>query len=307
MIAGLCLSWAGFALRAEAQGGAERPADVAAIRSASAAYREALSKGDVAAVRAAWTADGDIVDGRGNRILPQDAEALVEPAGDAGAERPEFRAGESRLRFLSDDVAVEDGTVDVVLPGTTIPVEGWFSALWVRRVEGWKLAGLRESENPVAPDAEMLDDLEWMVGEWALDAADGPDDAAPAPRPSMEMAVRWDAGRSFLVREAKGTGDDGTIEVHQRIGWDPLVRRIRSWTFSSDGSRGEATWFRDGMSWVAVNTVVLPGGRQQTTVNIYTPEGPDRFVWRTLPEATDTDEGTPTRATWTRISRGDER
>ena len=37
-------------------------ADVAAIRAAAAAYREALARADEEAIQAAWTADGDIVD-----------------------------------------------------------------------------------------------------------------------------------------------------------------------------------------------------------------------------------------------------
>jgi hypothetical protein len=49
------------AARAAGQPPAAAPAaDVAAIRSAAAAYREALARGDAAAIRAAWTADGDL-------------------------------------------------------------------------------------------------------------------------------------------------------------------------------------------------------------------------------------------------------
>ena len=41
-------------------------ADVTAIRAAATAYRAALAKGDAAAIKAAWTEDGDAVDGWGN-------------------------------------------------------------------------------------------------------------------------------------------------------------------------------------------------------------------------------------------------
>jgi len=287
--------------------------DVAAIRAAAAAYREALAKGDAASIRAAWTADGDIVDGWGNRLRPQDDNALT--GGPAAAEkpRPEFRVAETQVRFLTADVAVEDGTVDVVLPGMKTPIEGWFSALWVRSGNAWKLAGLRESERPVPADADMLADLDWMVGEWVLtvEGDGGKGAATDAASAASEMRVRWDAGRTFLVRDVRFPGaaadDEGGVEVHQRIGWDPLVRRIRGWSFSSDGSRGEATWFRDGDSWVVANTAVLPDGRQDTAVNVYSPDGRDRIVWRTLPEALDADEGRPTRATWVRKPQGVER
>jgi hypothetical protein len=277
---------------------------VEAIRVAATAYREAVAKGDDGAIRAAWTADGDIVDGWGNRFEAQAAGVLT--GGPAAGPRPEFRVGETRLRLISADVALEDGSVDVVLPGMTIPIEGWFSAIWVRRGDSWKLAGLRESERPVSTDGSMLADLEWMVGDWSL-IAEGADQKDPEV--AADMTIRWDAGHTFLIREARipnlAGGDDPPrmTDVYQRIGWDPLVRRIRSWSFASDGSRGEATWFRDGDSWIAMLTTILPDGRQQTTVNIYSYDGQERCVWRTLPEGLESDSGLPPRVTWIRKPR----
>lgn len=145
-IAGFGFEPAAFGLEIPPPGS---PADVAAIRAAAAAYREALANGDAAAIRAAWTADGDIVDGWGNRLSAQDPAAVV--GGPAEGPRPEFRLGESQIRFVAPDVAVEDGTVDAILPGMTNPIEGWFSAVWVRQEGGWKLTSLRESERPVSP------------------------------------------------------------------------------------------------------------------------------------------------------------
>ena len=288
------------------EGGPGKPADVAAIRAASAAYAEALARGDADAVKAAWTADGDVVDGWGNRSLPQ--EIVVEKA---AASRPAAARSETRIRFLSADVAIEDGSFDVLLPGTRTEVEGWFSALWVRRDEGWKLAGVRESERPVVADADMLEDLDWLVGDWVLDVdekaieeGDGRHDLPDATR----MSIRWDEGRAFLVRDvrvplAANDASAGFVDVHNRIGWDPVVRRVRSWGFSSDGSRSEATLFRDGDSWVAVQTVFLPDGRQESTTNVYSPDGPDRCVWRIMPDAFDADAGRPTRAVWVRQAK----
>jgi hypothetical protein len=298
------------AARAQPGGDAGAAADVAAIRAAATAYREALAAGDAEAVKRAWTADGDIVDGWGNRLRPQDMAALDGGEADRGEPRPEFRTSETSLRFLTADVAVEDGTVDVVLPGMKTPIEGWFSALWVRSGASWKLAGLRESERPVAAGADMLEDLDWLVGDWV--AEPGGDDEAAGADAAAEMSVRWDAGRMFLVRDFRvpAVADDGTagvIEVHQRIGWDAVVRRIRSWTFSSDGSRAESTWFRDGDSWIEARTGILPDGRQDSALNIYSYDGRDRCVWRVMPDADALEAGPPSRATWVRRAEDTER
>lgn len=281
---------------------AEPPAaDVAAIRAAAAAYREALARNDVAVIRRAWTADGDVVDGWGNLLAVGDVVAAVgQPDGDA---RPQPRPGETRLRFITPDVAVEDGGMDVIIPGMKTPLVGWFSAIWARRDGEWKLAGIREAEHPAAALADTLDDLEWMVGDWVLALEGG--DAAGAP-PTITMTVRWDAARMFLLRDVRQAPSapeaDGApvVQVQQRIGWDPLVGRIRSWSFATDGSRAEATWFRDGTSWVVRGTTIQPDGTQTTSVNIYTPDGQDRCVWRTMEDPLESSVGLLTRATWIR-------
>lgn len=284
--------------------GAPAAADVAAIRAAAAAYRAALAAGDAAAIRRAWSADGDVVDGWGNLLSAADVAA----AGTApdGRPRPEIRAGETRLRFVTADVAIEDGFVDAVVPGTAAPLEGWFAAIWVRQGGEWKLAGVREAERAPAAGADALDDLDWMVGEWTLVPDEG---VAKETVPGMQMSARWDAGRRFLVRDVRLTApaaaaEKVAVEVQQRIGWDPLVGRIRSWSFSSDGTRSEATWFRDGSSWIARTTATQPDGDQKTVVHIYSYDGRERCQWRTMQDPFASDDGTPVRATWVRTAKG---
>jgi hypothetical protein len=311
LVAGILAVWSPASLPALAADGPEavrtgggEPADAAAIRAAAAAYRTALEKGDAAAIRRAWTADGDIVDGWGN-LLPA-ADVTNGDGKPAGAVRPEIRVGETRLRFITPDVALEDGSVDVVLPGTATPLEGWFSAVWVKQDGAWKLAGIREAERPTPSSADMIADLEWMVGDWVLVPDDG---VAKETVPAMEMSVRWDAGRMFLIRDvrlqvpAAGT-DPVTVDVQQRIGWDPLVGRIRSWSFSSDGTRSEATWFRDGSSWLTKGTAIRADGTQMTTVTIYSYDNQDRCRWRTIQDPFASDERMPVRATWVRQPKG---
>lgn len=279
-------------------------ADVAAIRAAATAYRGALAKGDAAAIRGAWADGGDVVDGWGNLLSAADvAEA---GGGPAGAPRPEIRAGETRVRLVTPDVAIEDGFVDVVIPGTTTPLEGWFSAIWVKQGAAWKLAGIREAERPPVPGPDTLGDLDWMVGEWTLVPDEG---VAKDATPAMEMSVRWDAGRRFLVRDVRlqspAAAEKATVELQQRIGWDPIVGRIRSWSFASDGTRSEATWFRDGGSWVSRTTTTPPDGIQSTTLHVYTYDGKDRCQWRTVQEPFEADvRGAPVRATWVRKPKG---
>ena len=98
--------------RATAVADATPPAVVEAIRAAATAYREAVSKGDADAIRSAWTADGDIVDGWGNRFEAQ-ASGVLTGSPTAGP-RPEFHVSETRLRLISADVALEPTDQDAV-------------------------------------------------------------------------------------------------------------------------------------------------------------------------------------------------
>jgi len=256
-----------------------RAADVAAIRTAARAYIEALERGDAQALASFWTADGDIVDAGGSVFLGREAAALEKPAGGEPGPRPSIRIAETSLRFISDDVAVEDGTVEIAPPAGP-PLEGRFTAVWLRSGDGWKLAALREARGDEPEGVESLADLEWMVGDWVV----VDDHAAAGAHAPIEVSTRWDEGHAFLVREVTiHTGGDDPLRITQRIGWDPLTRTIHSWVFGSDGSHGEATWTRDGGSWVAQSRSVMPDGRQTTSLNIYTYDGKDRCAWRSVP------------------------
>jgi len=276
---------AGVAFASPGVGAADTKQDADAIRAASAAYKQALERGDGKALAAIWTPDGDIIDAAGNVLKGRQTVEVLEPmpADAAKGGTPTFRITETSLRFLAPDVAIEDGSVEVVLPGTSAVEKGRFSAIWVRQDAAWKLSVLREARGTAPAGAETLADLAWMVGDWTV-----ADDAEKtAGKPTIEMSVRWNPTKTFLLRDMKiappGAAADAAIHVTQRIGWDPLSRSIRSWVFSSDGGHGEAVWSRDDGSWVARTTAVLPDGTQTSSLNIYSYDGKDRCVWRSLP------------------------
>lgn len=266
----------------------QQRADEEAVRATARAYLEALERGDARGLAAMWTPDGDIVDDDG-RVM-NGRETVAATATVDAAARPAFELRETSLRFLSADVAVEDGEVKVTPPGSTAVHTGHFTALWVRQAGAWKLAGLRESRIDAAA-APKLADLEWMVGEWTVvdePAGRRPAAAGASDQPTMEVSVRWDEGRTFLLREMKVVrktpgGQTAAAHITQRIGWDPLSRQLRSWSFGSDGSYAESTWNREGDTWIARAMAVMPDGSQTSTLNLYTYDGVDRCTWRSLP------------------------
>ena len=70
------------------------------------------------------------------------------------------------------------------------------------------------------------------------------------------------------------------MNVSQRIGWDPLAKRIRSWVFDSEGGYGESVWARNGDTWIIKATGVRSDGTIASATNMLVPGGTSGYVWR---------------------------
>lgn len=251
-----------------------------AILAASDAYQAAMDAGDGPALAAMWTPDGDIVDAFGNVSNGREAvRGMLPESQRAGG--LEFVLHETSLRFLTDEVALEDGTVEIRVPGAAVPLSGRFTAAWIKTADGWRISALREAKLEGPGGAETLADLDWMVGEWSVkNNAASPKSAQPL----IEVSGRWNSTKTFLIRDVR-VSREGRVVLHvtQRIGWDPLHRELRGWIFSSDGSHGEAVWSRDGDTWLAKTTAVSPDGSQHSALNVYTYDGKETCHWRSFP------------------------
>ncbi len=247
-----------------------------AIRSAAAKYIEALAAGDSQVMLGMWADGGDVVDPLGNArlasdVIPEVAAARIEAAGNGQANATPPKLIDNSIRFITDDVAIEDGRVEANGPGGTAR-QGRFTAIWVKQGDQWKLASLREVQLQGQPGA-MLDGLDWMAGNWLGETGGA----------KFEVSARWNEKHTFLIRDLTVTVDGKTIvNGQQRIGIDPASGQIRSWMHDHDGGHGEGVWTQHGDTWVVQASGVTPDGRRTTGTNIYKPEGPDKFLWKSL-------------------------
>jgi len=256
---------------------ADRAADEAEIRRTAKDYLAALARGDRQALAGFWTADGDIMDESGRVITAAEATANVPAAVPNGAAPlgPVVELSNTRIRFLTADVALEDGTSR--LAGAAGP-EGRFSAVWVKQQGKWRLASLREARIAAPSIPERLSDLDWLEGNWQGTTADG----------LVEITAAWNPTHTFLLRDINLVRD-GQVVFHgaQRIGWDPITRSIRSWVFDTDGGHGEGVWSKSGDGWVVEATGVLGDGRQTRSTTLYEPRDKDHFLWKTIAARSD--------------------
>jgi hypothetical protein len=199
---------------------------------------------------------------------------LVAEVDTAAGSPPEVKVTASDIRFLTADVALEDGASEVVWRATqhAPPDRGHYHALWVREDGRWRLASL--CEVPLAPPAHpTLADLSWMVGIWTAE-----DDGA-----TIELTARSNATGTFLLRDLRVLRSGNVVRAaSQRIGVDPLTRKLKSWTFDSDGGYNEAAWTQEGKSWIAQSTGVLADGRQTAATTIITFDGQDSFTRKSV-------------------------
>jgi hypothetical protein len=98
---------------------------------------------------------------------------------------------------------------------------------------------------------------------------------------TARVSFAWAEGQNFLVSTFTTTFKNVALGGGtQWIGWDPLARRIRTWTFENNGGFGEGTWARDGDKWVSKATAVLRDGKKLTATNILTRRDADTLSWQ---------------------------
>jgi hypothetical protein len=129
-----------------------------------------------------------------------------------------------------------------------------------------------------APVTSPLEELDWMVGQWVDQGEES----------TITTKCSWTNNRKFLTRSFSVTIDGRVgLEGTQFIGWDPIAKRIRSWTFDSEGGFGEGRWIRDGNRWLVKMSFVLGGGERASALNVITYVDQDTLRWQSIDREVD--------------------
>lgn len=259
---------------ADAPAKADRSRDEAAILKSIASYVEAYNKGDAKAVATHWSDSGEWTSPSGERRVGLAAieAGLREMFADRAGSTIEVL--EPSVRLLSDDAAVERGTVIVRTPDEQ-PERSTYVAVHVKRGSDWKLDSVYEtaSAEESASASSPLEDLAKLVGQWSDSDADS----------DVGADIFWLKNKSFLNYSfhVSVPGSDD-LEGTQVVGWDPATESIRSWMFDSDGGRGEGVWTKNRDGWTVKLQQTLPDGQRALSTNIYTFVDDDTLLWRSI-------------------------
>ena len=246
-----------------------RSEDEKAIRAADDAFVADYNKADSKALAARFTEDAEVAEVEGDHYQGRD---LIEgrlASTFAASPGVKIELAIDAIRFVSPDVAKEEGRSRVT-PATGAPESRRYTVIYVKRDGRWLISSVREELDPLVRPHDRLKDLEWMVGDWVDEGSDS----------VVRLVCRWSEDENFLTRKftVRQQGKP-VMTVHQRIGWDPLARQIRSWEFDSEGGFGEGKWSRADQRWVIKHEGVRPEGTTASATNIMTQVRSDLIRW----------------------------
>ncbi len=254
-----------------AQVSADNSPEKTAIAANDRAYEAAYAKADAKALAdffaddAQYTADdGHTYDGR----------AAIEKS---IKETFEARKGTrlainlESVRVLSPDVVMEKGSTTVTAKnGETSGAQ--YAAFYVKKDGQWKISQLIETPLGDPSPHDQLSELAWLVGDW--------EEADKSDNLTVRSQYVWARGDNFITHNVTvKRGDETTLEGWQVIGWDPVERCIRSWTFDDEGGFSQGHWTRQGQRWLVRETGVTPDGSRTGAEISLTKVGDDRFTW----------------------------
>ena len=253
--------------------------DKAAIQKNAEAFVEAFHKGDAKALAAFWTPDGDYTTLTGKHMKGR--EEIEKAFEEFFKQNKDLKLGidSESLRFVTPDVAVEDGTTAVVSADGGPPSRARYTIVHVKKDGQWAMSSVRDAAYAPATNQANLHALEWIIGDWVDDAEKGE---------IARVSFEWSENQGFIVSTFATTFKNVTLGGGtQWIGWDPVGKNIRSWTFDSNGGFGEGSWTKDGDKWVVKSNSVLPDGKKVTATSIVKQVDADTVTWQSTDRTLD--------------------
>ncbi|MGI9456767.1 MAG: YybH family protein [Aeoliella sp.] len=244
--------------------------DQSQIEQAAVQFVDAYNKGDAKAVTALFTDDAELLERTGERFVGREEIAAAFEGMFQQNSAAKISVAVDSIRFVTPNVAVEEGQTTWFPDGLTPTVESTYRVAHVKRDGKWLMAGVRTIEDQVLTPYESLRELEWMLGDWVDEGSD-----------SLVMTnVRWAPNRAFLLRDfTVKSGGQTVLDGTQRIGWDARNHQFRSWVFDSEGGYVEGLWTQVGNGYVIRSSGYLQDGTAVSGTTRLDREGDDRISW----------------------------
>ena len=173
-------------------------------------------------------------------------------------------------RAIGDKLVVEEGVRRITADQGGAAAQMRYAAVRTKEGDRWPIASYREfSDDPLPTPAEMLAPLDWLVGEWVDQSPEG----------TTQISYQWSEDGNFLIGDYNlSVGGLANSRSTQRIGWDPVESKLRSWTFDSDGGFSEGEWMAADDGWLVKSEATMPDGTTGSATISIRPSDQDHFM-----------------------------
>jgi uncharacterized protein (TIGR02246 family) len=248
-------------------------ADEQQIREAIVKFVEAYNAHEPDALLPLFYEDARYVTRDGTELRGRDE--LRQTFVEAAEENPKamISVAVDEIRFVSSDVAVEQGRSTFFPDGETASSENRYTVLHVKRDGKWRIQSTRIDREETLCNYEFLRPLEWLVGDWIDEGRDE----------VIEVSWQFAENKNFLIQEFQVVHENEILlKGTQRIGWDPQTEQLRCWIFDTEGGFAEGTWTQVDGQWICKSNGVLRDGTSASSTRVLTPIAPDRILWASI-------------------------
>ena len=173
---------------------------------------------------------------------------------------------------LVGPVAIEEGTRTMTGGKQGGEATIRYIAVYAKSDSGWRIASVRDfADDPIPTAHDHLQALGWLVGDWVNEGSGL----------VVKISYKWSDDQNFLLGDFHVTsGEEVVMKSTQRIGWDPLTGKVKSWMFDADGGYGTGDWTELEEGWVIKSSAVMPDGTTGSATIKITADEASRFTMK---------------------------
>lgn len=161
------------------------------------------------------------------------------------------------IRPIGKSMMIEEGTRTITTADAATSATQRYLMVLAKdnadpKSDSWKISMVREfAQDAPAPHLDYLMPLSLLEGEWIDENPSG----------ATRVSYQWNEEKTFLLGEyTVQINGQPAMKSSQRLGWDPVQQKIRSWTFDADGGFSEGYWTPTENGWIVKSTATLPSG-----------------------------------------------
>ena len=246
--------------------------DEQAVRQVTQNYVKAFNAGSADSAAKLFFSGAELIDDAGN--VHRGGVAIKDVLGRFFEKFPQATSTmtASSVWMVSPGLAIEEGRRVVSTKDDRSSAATRYTLLMIKHQGEWKIAWSREvdDDDSLSPH-DRLKPLAWLVGDWVDEGSDA----------VVQMSCKWSEDKNYFLVDfnAKIQGKPA-LKSSQRIGWDPLAQKIKSWVFDSDGGNGEGIWAQVDNRWVIKSTAVMPDGQIGSATIALEPQDKDSYLMK---------------------------